>query len=174
MAGHGFRLRYPAQLLDAPALMRYFGEKIGIGHCCMHCGRQFRSLAAVRDHMAGKAHCNYELDDEYEEFYQPDTSVVPAVGAVDAVGELHVNGRVYGHRMYRRYYRQRLHDPAEFAARARRAITGPVAPRESVALATDPVARKREFFRQKGISKRERRLVSRDYHPFADIHRGNA
>jgi hypothetical protein len=120
--------------------------------------------------MVGKSHCYYEFDDEYEDFYQPATSLVPSVGYVDEVGELHANGKIYGHRMYQRYYRQRLRDPEEIQRMRRPAIAGPMAPRESVTLARDAIARKREFYRQKYIPKRERRLVSKEYHPFSDSH----
>jgi pre-60S factor REI1 len=174
MGGHGFRFCYPAQLVDPAGLMHYFSEKIGIGHSCMLCNRQFRSIAAVRDHMEGKCHCAYEFDDEYSEFYAPETAIMPANFTVDKVGELHINGKVYGHRMYRRYYKQRLTDPEDMKRMARIPIAGPMAPRESITLDRDAVARKREFYKQKYISKRQRRLVSKNYHPFSDIHRGNA
>jgi hypothetical protein len=99
---------------------------------------------------------------------------VPVQGYVDEVGELHVNGKIYGHRMYQKYYRQKLRDPEEIGKTRRQAIAGPMAPRESITLAEDSIARKREYFRQKYISKRERRVVSKHYNPFADILRGNA
>jgi hypothetical protein len=76
--------------------------------------------------------------------------------------------------MYQRYYKQKLRDPEDIRRGRRQAITGPVAPRESITLERDSIARKSEYYRQKYISKRERRLVSKEYHPFADIHRGNA
>jgi pre-60S factor REI1 len=174
IATHGFRICYPEQLVDPEGLLGYFSEKIGVGHCCINCSKQFKSISAVRDHMIGKSHCFYEFDDECEEFYAPNTAIVPSVGVVDEVGELHFNGKIYGHRMYQRYYRQRVRDPEEIQRTRRQAIAGPVAPRQSITLERDAIARKREYYRQKYISKRERRLVSKDYHPFADIHRGNA
>jgi pre-60S factor REI1 len=174
MVTHGFRFCYAAQLVNPTGLMHYFSEKIGIGHSCMLCSKQFRSVAAVRDHMTAKRHCAYEFDDEYSEFYAPETTIMPANFTVDDVGELHINGKVYGHRMYKRYYRQRLTDPEVFQRMGRIPITGSMAPRESITLDRDAVARKREFYKQKYISKRQMRLVSKDYHPFSDIHRGNA
>jgi pre-60S factor REI1 len=174
MSHHGFRFCYPEQLLDAESLMGYFSEKVGIGHSCVNCNKQFKSIQAVRNHMIAKSHCYYELDDEYEEFYEKNTGVVAQQGWVDEVGELHMNGKIYGHRMYQRYYKQKLRDPEEIGKTRRQAIAGPMAPRESFGLANDAIARKREYFRQKYVSKRERRLVSKDYHPFSDIHRGNA
>jgi pre-60S factor REI1 len=74
MTHHGFRFCYPAQLFDPDGPMRYFSEKVAIGHCCINCGKQFKSINAVRDHMVGTSHCFYEFDDEYEDFYQPNTS----------------------------------------------------------------------------------------------------
>jgi pre-60S factor REI1 len=174
MVTHGFRFCYPAQLVDPAGLMHYFSEKIGIGHSCMFCNKQFRSVAAVRDHMTAKRHCAYEFDDEYSEFYAPETAIMPANFTVDDVGELHINGKVYGHRMYQKYYRQRIRDPEDIQRMARIPIIGPTAPRESITLDRDAVARKREFYKQKYISKRQMRLVSKDYHPFSDIHRGNS
>jgi pre-60S factor REI1 len=174
MQSHGFRFCYPDNLTDVDGLMEYFGEKVGIGHCCINCSRQFGSMDAVRDHMRGKRHCAYEFDDELEDYYQPETAIVPVNYEIDEVGELHVNGKTYGHRKYMRYYRQRVPDVEDMAKGRRLALPGPTKPRESVSLATDAVARKREFFKQKYLSKRERRLVTKEYHPFADMRRGNA
>ena len=174
MATHGFRYCYPEKLTDKKGLMAYFSEKIGVGHCCLNCSKMFNSIAAVRDHMRGKSHCAYEFDEEVEEFYAPETGIIPAHYVVDNTGELHVNGKIYGHRMYHRYYKQRIPDPEEFKKMARLPIAGPVAPRESITLDKDAIARRREFYRQKYISKRERRLTSKLYHPMSDIHRGNA
>lgn len=174
MADHGFRFCYPDKLKDPAGLMHYFGEKVGVGHCCINCSRQFNSMQAVRDHMRDKRHCAYEFDEELEEFYEPETGIVPVQYEVDEVGELHVNGKVYGHRMYMRYYKQRPTDPEELKKMARIPIAGPTAPRESITLEGDAIARKREFYRQKYISKRERRVATKLYHPMSDIHRGNA
>jgi hypothetical protein len=110
--------------------------------------------------MVGKSHCFYEFDDEYKDFYQPSTNMVPSVGYVDEVGELHFNGKVYGHRKYQRYYKQKLRDLEEIRRGQKQAVAGPVTPRESITLERDAIARKREDYRQKSISKRERRGYS--------------
>jgi hypothetical protein len=123
--------------------------------------------------MVGKSHCFYEFDDEYEDFYQPNTSTAPSVGYVDETGELHFDGKVYGHGMQQWSYKQKLSDPEEIGTERRQAITRPVAPRESIPLERDAIARKRQCYRQKYISKREKRLVSKEHHPFAEIHSGN-
>jgi hypothetical protein len=123
--------------------------------------------------MVGKPHCFYKFDEEVEEFYRPNTVLVSASSTVDEVGELHVNGKIYGHRMWQRYDRQNLRDPEEMKRMRRPALMCP-GHRGNPSHSRDAIARKREYDKQKYISKRERRLVSRDYHPFADIHRGNA
>jgi hypothetical protein len=53
--------------------------------------------------------------------------------------------------MYQKYYRQQLRDPEEIGQTRRQAIAGPMAPRESITLAEDSIARKREFVRQRYI-----------------------
>lgn len=174
MTGHGFRFCYPEKISDTEGLLAHMGEKIGVGHCCINCNKMFRSLGACRDHMRCKSHCAYEFDDEVEEFYEAETGIVPAHYTVDEVDELHVNGKVFGHRKYMRYYKQRPVNMEEFKRMARLPLPGPIAPRQSVTLDRDLVARKREFYKQRYISKGVRRMVSKEYHPFADIHRGNA
>jgi hypothetical protein len=174
MTDHGFRFCYPHQLIDPESLMSHFRQKVGVEHSCLHCGKRFKSLNAVRDHMIGKSHCNYELNEEYEEFYQLNTGLVVAPGSLDAVGELHLGDKVYGHRMYQRYYKQRCHDPEEMERMRRPALTGPVAPRKSVTLAKDATARKKVIAREKYDSSRQRRRVTKLYNPFTDILRGDA
>ena len=177
MANHGFRFCYPEKLKDRAGLMAYLGEKIGVGHCCPFCSKQFQSLKSLRQHMNSVKHCVYQYDEEVEDFYAEETGLVPFdKGYVDAVGELHLNGKVYGHRMYQRYYKQKTSSITQESLQksARRAIAGPDTGRKSEDIARDKVLRVREFFRQKYINKKEMRLVSKDYHPFSDIHRGNA
>lgn len=175
MRSHGFRFCYEDKLTDREGLMAYFGEKVGVGHCCLDCSRQFNSLNAVRDHMNGKSHCAYEYDEEVEDFYQPETGLVPVECWEDEIGELHTaTGMVFGHRKYQRYYKQRVPTAEQMQKGSRLMLGGPAKPRESITIENDRITRAREYFKQKYISKRERRLVSKDYHPFSDIHRGNA
>ena len=177
MASHGFRFCYPEKLKDRAGLLAYLGEKIGVGHCCPYCDRQFQSLKSLRQHMSTVKHCVYQFDEEVEDFYEDEQGIVPFdKGYVDTVGELHINGKVYGHRMYQKYYKQKVSTITQESLKksARKAIAGPEQGRKSDDIAKDKVLRVREFFKQKYINKKEMRLVSKDYHPFSDIHRGNA
>lgn len=176
MASHGFRFCYPDKLSDKAGLLAYLGEKIGVGHCCPSCSRQFQSLKSLRNHMKDKCHCNYEYDEEVEEFYHEEMGIVLATpGVIDSVGELHLpNGKIYGHRAYARYYKQKQTDAEALKRTARRAIAGPEAPRETIDIAKDRIMRIREFYKQKYISKKMMRLTTKDYHPFSDMRRGNA
>ncbi|OHT11859.1 Zinc finger, C2H2 type family protein [Tritrichomonas foetus] len=174
MTTHGFRIPYPDKLKDREGLFQYLGEKIGVGNCCLECSKQFRSLNACRDHMRGKYHCAFEFDEEYEDFYEAETGIVPVNYTIDENGEMHLpNGHIIGHKMYQRYYKQRIRDPEDIMKGRRVAIEGPTKPRQSISIDRDKILQKREYFKQKYISKGQRRLVSKDYHPFSDIHRGN-
>ena len=73
-----------------------------------------------------------------------------------------------------RYYKQRIRDPEEIKRMARIPIAGPMAPRESVSLDKDAIARRREYYKERYRAKKEMRVRSKDYNPMADIHRGNA
>lgn len=175
MSSHSFRIPYPDKIKDKQKLMNYLAEKVGIGNCCVYCHRFFRSLNAVRDHMIGKCHCAITFDEEIEEFYEPETGIIQCNYYIDENDEMHLpNGKIIGHKKYQRYYKQNIRPVEEIMKGRRLAIEGPTKPRESLSIQNDPILRKREFFRQKYISKKERRLVSKEYHPFSDIHRGNA
>lgn len=175
MTTHGFRIPYPEKLKDREGLFKYLGEKIGVGNCCIDCNKQFKSLNACRDHMRGKSHCAFQYDEEFEDFYEPETGIVPVNYTIDENGEMHLpNGHIIGHKMYQRYYKQKYREPEDIMKGRRIAIEGPKKPRESISIDKDKILQRREYFKQKYISKRERRLVSKDYHPFSDIHRGNA
>ncbi len=70
----GFFLPFIENLVDLPGLLKYLGEKVGIGNICVECDRPFRSLSAVRQHMIDKQHCKMTDYDEvwieeYAEFY---------------------------------------------------------------------------------------------------------
>ena len=51
--------------------------------------KQFQSIRSCRQHMISKCHCVYNFDDEVEEFYSPETAIVPLNYTVDELGELH-------------------------------------------------------------------------------------
>ncbi|KAH0793394.1 Zinc finger, C2H2 type family protein [Histomonas meleagridis] len=175
MSSHGFRFPYPEKLKDRKGLMEYLGEKVGVGNCCVYCSRQFKSLSAVRDHMRGKSHCAISFDEELEDYYAPETGICECNYYIDENDEMHLpNGKIIGHKKYQRYYKQNIRPVEEIMKGRRLPIEGPKKPRESITEQNDPILRKREYYHQKYISKRERRLVSKTYHPFSDIHRGNA
>jgi pre-60S factor REI1 len=169
MKCHDFRFCYPARLVDPVGLMQHIAAKVGVARRCPQCNKHCRSVAALRDHMGAKRHCGYELTDEDDQFYSPEG--LPATAIVDGVGELHVNGKVYGHRMYRRYYGQRLAVPEELAGMAGMPAVQTV---QTVPPDRNAAAWKAEASRLKDTAKRESGRVSRAYHALADMHRGNA
>ncbi|PFH51974.1 hypothetical protein AMATHDRAFT_141083 [Amanita thiersii Skay4041] len=64
---HSFFIPDIEYLVDLAGLINYLGEKIAIGNICMYCngkGRQFHTLAAVRQHMVDKSHCKIAYDTE--------------------------------------------------------------------------------------------------------------
>jgi pre-60S factor REI1 len=124
-SAHGFYLPDREYLTDARGLLSYLGEKVGIGHVCLYCQKGFSSRAACQQHMLDSAHAKllYDADldfPEYEDFYDFSSSwagVKEASDGADALadrrievdrnGELRLeDGRLVGHREYRRVYRQ--------------------------------------------------------------------
>lgn len=128
---YGFFVPYVERLKDLEGLMKYLGQKVGVGYACVECDRAFGGVVATRKHMRDKSHCKMTGDDdewmeEYGEFYEFEEEaegweeVGDAEGAmVDMGGEvmptetvgdeevgLAVNGKVLGHRSLRRYYEQ--------------------------------------------------------------------
>jgi hypothetical protein len=176
MQNHGFRFCYPERLTDKAGLMAYLGEKIGVGHCCAFCSKQFQSLKSCRQHMETVKHCRYDFDEEVQDFYEGETGLVPFdQGYIDSLGELHFNGKIYGNRMYQRYYRQKPTNIEALQKQSRRlAIAGPEGERKSIDISKDKVLRVREYYRQRYLNKGKFRVGTRHYHPFSDIHRGNA
>ena len=64
---HSFFVPDVDYLVDLPGLIAYLGEKIAIGNICIFCNaksREFRTLEAVRKHMADKCHCKIAYDTE--------------------------------------------------------------------------------------------------------------
>jgi pre-60S factor REI1 len=68
---HGFFIPFVEFLTDLNGLIKYLGEKIGIGRVCLWCngrGRaRYPSVQAVQQHMKQKSHCKIRLDTEEEE-----------------------------------------------------------------------------------------------------------
>lgn len=58
---HGFFLPFVDYLVDLEGLLEYLGAKIGYGHVCIYCNKQFKSTQAVQQHMREKGHCMINL-----------------------------------------------------------------------------------------------------------------
>ncbi|XP_007950095.1 zinc finger protein 622 [Orycteropus afer afer] len=102
---HSFFIPDIEYLSDLKGLIRYLGEKVGVGKICLWCnekGKSFYSTEAVQAHMNDKSHCKLFTDGdaalEFADFYDfsSHTGVPVALGA-----------RV-GHRSLMRYYKQRF------------------------------------------------------------------
>lgn len=63
---HGMYIPETKYLIDKEGLIRYLGEKIGLGNVCLVCNYQGRNILAVREHMQAKRHMRipYEAEDE--------------------------------------------------------------------------------------------------------------
>lgn len=71
---HGLYIPERKYLKDQEGLIKYLGEKIGLGNVCLCCSYQGRNLESVREHMRYKRHMRipYETEDEkleISEFY---------------------------------------------------------------------------------------------------------
>mmetsp|Transcript_131 Transcript_131/g.173 ORF Transcript_131/g.173 Transcript_131/m.173 type:complete len:304 (+) Transcript_131:303-1214(+) len=71
---HGLYIPERKYLVDLEGLIRYLGEKIGLGNICLCCSYQGKNIEAVREHMLIKRHMRlpYETEDEkleVSEFY---------------------------------------------------------------------------------------------------------
>lgn len=120
----GFFLPYVEEVVDVEGLLRYLGQKVGIGFACVACDRGFGSVTAAQRHMVDKSHCRMTegagWEEEYGEFYRFEDDGWEEVGTEDGEGngvdagaeevgdevEMVVAGKVLGHRSLKRYYRQ--------------------------------------------------------------------
>ncbi|CUM50849.1 uncharacterized protein AC631_05748 [Debaryomyces fabryi] len=71
---HGLYIPERKYLVDMEGLIKYLGEKIGLGNICLCCSYQGKNIEAVREHMLIKRHMRlpYETEDEkleVSEFY---------------------------------------------------------------------------------------------------------
>ncbi|XP_060490368.1 cytoplasmic 60S subunit biogenesis factor ZNF622 [Panthera onca] len=130
---HSFFIPDIEYLSDLKGLIKYLGEKVGIGKICLWCnekGRSFYSTEAVQAHMNDKSHCKLFTDGdaalEFADFYdfrssypdyteggQPDgTEDLPSEKTLeydDETMELILpSGARVGHRSLMRYYKQRF------------------------------------------------------------------
>lgn len=70
----GFFVPYVEHLKDAEGLLKYLGQKVGIGYACVQCDRGFGDVKAAQTHMKDKSHCKMTGEEEdwmeeYGEFY---------------------------------------------------------------------------------------------------------
>ncbi|EHB02941.1 Zinc finger protein 622 [Heterocephalus glaber] len=130
---HSFFIPDIEYLSDLKGLIKYLGEKVGVGKICLWCnekGKSFYSTEAVQAHMSDKSHCKLFTDGdaalEFADFYDfrssyPDhkegedphgTEELPSEKHLeydDETMELILpSGARVGHRSLMRYYRQRF------------------------------------------------------------------
>ncbi|XP_077628223.1 cytoplasmic 60S subunit biogenesis factor ZNF622 [Crocuta crocuta] len=129
---HSFFIPDIEYLSDLKGLIKYLGEKVGVGKICLWCnekGKSFYSTEAVQAHMSDKSHCKLFTDGdaalEFADFYdfrssypdhkeggQPDeTEELPekTLEYDDETMELILpSGARVGHRSLMRYYKQRF------------------------------------------------------------------
>ncbi|XP_061851212.1 cytoplasmic 60S subunit biogenesis factor ZNF622 [Colius striatus] len=130
---HSFFIPDIEYLVDLRGLIKYLGEKIGVGKICIWCnekGKSFYSTEAVQAHMNDKSHCKLFTDGdaalEFADFYDfrssypdhKDGEDVEVPGERPAERELDYDddtmelilpsGARVGHRSLMRYYRQRF------------------------------------------------------------------
>ncbi|CUM65792.1 uncharacterized protein PRCAT00003440001 [Priceomyces carsonii] len=85
---HGLYIPEQAYLVDKEGLIKYLGEKIGLGNVCLCCNYQGKNIEAVREHMLYKRHMRipYESEDEkleISEFYDFSSTYDSQVNAGD-------------------------------------------------------------------------------------------
>nr|XP_006126162.1 zinc finger protein 622 isoform X1 [Pelodiscus sinensis] len=131
---HSFFIPDIEYLVDLRGLIKYLGEKVGVGKICLWCnekGKSFYSTEAVKAHMNDKSHCKLFTDGdaalEFADFYDfrssyPDhregedvtmmTEEFPAGKNLEYDDEsmelILPSGARVGHRSLMRYYKQRF------------------------------------------------------------------
>ncbi|KAF6357768.1 zinc finger protein 622 [Rhinolophus ferrumequinum] len=130
---HSFFIPDIEYLSDLKGLIRYLGEKVGVGKICLWCnekGKSFYSTEAVQAHMNDKSHCKLLTEGdaalEFADFYDfrssypdhkdgeepPETDELSSDKTLeydDETMELILpSGARVGHRSLMRYYKQRF------------------------------------------------------------------
>ncbi|XP_029796925.1 zinc finger protein 622 isoform X1 [Suricata suricatta] len=129
---HSFFIPDIEYLSDLKGLIKYLGEKVGIGKICLWCnekGKSFYSTEAVQAHMNDKSHCKLFTDGdaalEFADFYdfrssypdhkeggqpgEPEELPEKTLEYDDETMELILpSGARVGHRSLMRYYKQRF------------------------------------------------------------------
>ncbi|KAJ8787998.1 hypothetical protein J1605_022654 [Eschrichtius robustus] len=130
---HSFFIPDVEYLSDLKGLIKYLGEKVGVGKICLWCnerGKSFYSTDAVQAHMNDRSHCKLFTDGdallEFADFYDfrssypghregedaDETEESPPERALeyddDTTELLLPSGARVGHRSLMRYYKQRF------------------------------------------------------------------
>ncbi|KAF5912178.1 cytoplasmic 60S subunit biogenesis factor ZNF622 [Diceros bicornis minor] len=130
---HSFFIPDIEYLSDLKGLIKYLGEKVGVGKICLWCnekGKSFYSTEAVQAHMNDKSHCKLFTDGdaalEFADFYDfrssypdhkegedPDEAEeLPSEKSLeyddDTMELILPSGARVGHRSLMRYYKQRF------------------------------------------------------------------
>ncbi|XP_045643118.1 zinc finger protein 622 [Ursus americanus] len=130
---HSFFIPDIEYLSDLKGLIKYLGEKVGVGKICLWCnekGKSFYSTEAVQAHMNDKSHCKLFADGdaalEFADFYDfrssypdykegghpdeiEDLSAERILECDDETMDLILpSGARVGHRSLMRYYKQRF------------------------------------------------------------------
>ncbi|XP_005356713.1 zinc finger protein 622 [Microtus ochrogaster] len=145
---HSFFIPDIEYLSDLKGLIKYLGEKVGVGKICLWCnekGKSFYSTEAVQAHMNDKSHCKLFTDGdaalEFADFYDfrssyPDYEEGQDPGEIEELSSektlecddetmelILPSGARVGHRSLMRYYKQRFGLPrAVTVARNQKAV----------------------------------------------------
>ncbi|XP_060002879.1 cytoplasmic 60S subunit biogenesis factor ZNF622 [Lagenorhynchus albirostris] len=148
---HSFFIPDVEYLSDLKGLIKYLGEKVGVGKICLWCnerGKSFYSTEAVQAHMNDRSHCKLFTDGdallEFADFYDfrssypdhkegedPDETVdLPSERALeyedDTMELILPSGARVGHRSLMRYYKQRFGLPRAVAVAKNQKAVGRV------------------------------------------------
>jgi len=132
---HSFFIPDIEYLSNLNGLINYLGEKISIGNTCIYCERMFHSLEGVRKHMLDKGHTKISYEEgpdlEISNFYdfssilddtndnengdnennnENDTNNQALTVTSSGTELILPSGAHIGHRDYKRYYNQNLHE----------------------------------------------------------------
>lgn len=128
---HGFFIPDVNFVTDLEGLLKYLGEKVGVGNVCLWCnekGKAFYSISAVLKHMRDKGHCNMfvtgdaaleyadfydfgtmDADDGYDDSEYDEEDVIEQSPTESQELELILpSGASIGHRALMKYYKQKF------------------------------------------------------------------
>lgn len=132
---YGFFIPDSEFLEDLDGLIGFLNEKVRIGYTCLFCQRPFNSTKSCQQHMISLSHCKIAYEegvdlDDIGDFYdftatyegREDVEVDENGYVINADQELEItsagdlqlpNGRLLGHRAFRRYFKQKYRPPVE-------------------------------------------------------------